>query len=130
MKFKATYLDDQLDYGLGSNSSGYLSLKLLPGAVYDSYKMRIFIQIYDNDGAFTIYQINNSIIVKPDVSNLATLINQLISMDKNANINAILSQGSTLLTIQQIIGVSALLNEESLSDKFGLIQNSSKVLST
>jgi len=109
--------------GLGYSSSGSLSTKLFSGAVYDSYQMNVYIQIYDNDTAFGVYEIEQAITVYPDFSNFQTEIEQLITQSPLFRTNIILNEGSYLQSIQEIQRISSILNEQSLSDKLGLILN-------
>jgi hypothetical protein len=85
--------------------------------------LKVYVQIYDDDKAFAIYEIPQPITVLPNFSNLQTTIDQLISKNPLFSTNIILNEGSYLLSIQEIQRISSLLNEQSLSDKFGLILN-------
>jgi hypothetical protein len=109
--------------GLGYSTTGILSTTLFSGAVYNSYQLKVYAQIYDNDKAFAIYEIPQLITVLPNFSNLQTTIDQLISKDSLFSTNIILNEGSYLLSIQEIQRISSSLNEQSLSDKLGLILN-------
>jgi len=122
---KAKFLNEQLNLGLGYSSNGVLQTTLFSGAVYDSYQMNLYVQIYDNDKAFAIFEITQSITVIPDTSNLQLTIDQLIKQTPYFITNIILSEGSYLSSIQEIQRISSLLNEQSLSDKLGLILNGS-----
>ena len=108
---------------MGYSSSGSLSTKLFSGAVYDSYQMNVYIQIYDNDTAFGFYEIEQAITVYPDFSYFQTEIEQLITQNPSFKTNILLNEGSYLKSIQEIQRISSMLNEQSLSDKFGLILN-------
>ena len=108
---------------MGYSSNGVLSTKLFSGAVYDSYQMNVYIQIYDNDTAFGVYEIEQAITVYPDFSNFQTEIEQLITQSPLFRTNIILNEGSYLQSIQEIQRISSMLNEQSLSDKLGLILN-------
>ena len=104
--------------------------KLFGGAVYDSYKIyNIYVQVYDDDGSYTTYQIAESIIVLPDLANLLSIMNSLITANPYFSTNVILNQGSYLSSLQEIQRISSLLNEQSLSDKLALnlLNESSKV---
>ena len=116
-------MDDQLHLGLGYSASGLLKTRLFTGAVYNSYQLKVFAQIYDNDKAFAIYEISQPITILPDFSNLTTTIDKLISKNQLFSTNIILNEGSSLLSIQEIQRIASLLNEQSLSDKLGLILN-------
>jgi hypothetical protein len=83
--------------------------------------MSIYVQVYDNNGAFVIYKIQQPIIVRPDLTNLETTINKLILSDLNFEANVILNQGSYLESLKVIQSISSLLNHQSHSDKLGLI---------
>ncbi len=116
-------MNDQLNLGLGYSSSGSLSTTIFSGAVYDSYQMNVYVQIYDNDTAFGVYEIEQAITVYPDFSNFQTEIEQLITQSPLFRTNIILNEGSYLQSIQEIQRISSMLNEQSLSDKLGLILN-------
>jgi hypothetical protein len=115
--------NDTIDYGLGFNSNinTAFALKMFPGAIYDSNQMKIYVQIYDNDGAFTIYDLPQFITVRPDTRNLSTTINNLIRKEPTDKLNIILNEGFLIESTQEIQRISSLLNVQSLSDKFGLI---------
>ena len=83
--------------------------------------MNISVQVYDNNGAFVTYKIQQPIIVRPDLNNLETTINKLILPDLNFEANVILNQGSYLESLKVIQSISSLLNHQSYSDKLGLI---------
>ena len=114
-------LNDQLHFGLGYSTTGVLSTNIFTGAVYNSYQLNIYAQVYDNDKAFAIFYISQPITVLPDFTILQTTINQLITQNPSLSTNIILNEGSYLLSIQEIQKISSLLNEQSLSDKQGLI---------
>lgn len=90
--------------------------------------MSIYAQVYDTNDAFTIYQISNEITVLPDISNLNTLMEQIINSDTSFLSNLILYEGNYVTSIQELQRISSLLNELSMSDKYGLILNRSSKL--
>ena len=90
--------------------------------------MSIYAQIYDSDGAFTTHQIVSSLIVTPDLSDIQTIIDKLTSADPYYSVNVILNQGLYLKSLQEIQTISSLLNEQSISDKLGLLLNGSSIL--
>jgi len=83
--------------------------------------MRIYVQIYDNDKAFTAYEIDQPIVVIPNVSYLQAIKEYLILADSTFSVNKILNEGDYLHSIQLLQSLSSLINEQSLSDQFGLI---------
>jgi hypothetical protein len=83
--------------------------------------LNLYVQVYDNDGAFTIYEIPQSIIVNSHETNLTSLMSDLITENPSFESNINLYEGSFLKSIQEIQRISSLLNDQSLSDKLGLI---------
>jgi len=55
------------------------------------------------------------------LANLETVIGKLTLPDLNYDSNVILNEGAYLQSLQVIQGISSLLNQQSLSDKYGLI---------
>ena len=108
---------------MGYSKSGTLLTKLFPGAVYNSYEMRIYIQVYDNDEAFATFEIEKPIVVLPDKRNLELTIEKLISDDPLFSLNIILNEGSYLKTLEEVQVTAGLLNDQSLSEKASLISS-------
>ena len=85
--------------------------------------MQIYVQVYDNDGAFSVFEIIHPVSVLPDFSNFQTIMNKIISSDTYFRVNIILNQGSYLDSIQELQIISSLLNQNATSDKLDLIFN-------
>jgi len=83
--------------------------------------MSIYIQVYDNDEAYTVYYIPQNISVYPDETNLESYMKMLISIDTSFETNVLLNEGPFMESIQDIQRIASLLNFVSLSDKLGLI---------
>jgi hypothetical protein len=132
LKFVAKFSNDSLHYGLGYSTNPTYNTKLFAGAVYDSYKMIIYAQIYDDNGAFSVYNIPDTIIVQPDFASLSEIVVGLIKKNSSFETNKILNGGSYLPSLQEIQPISSLLNEQSLKDVLGLIKslNNRNVFST
>jgi len=94
--------------------------------------MIIYAQIYDDNGAFSVYNIPDTIIVQPDFASLSEIVVGLITKNSSFETNKILNGGSYLPSLQEIQPISSLLNEQSLKDVLGLIEslNNRRVLST
>jgi hypothetical protein len=118
---KVKYLNDSLHYGLGYSWQSTYETKIFSGAVYNSYQIQIYVQINDNDGAFTIHEIEQPIIVMPDFQNLELIKEKLILADISFMDNIILNEGDYLKSIQILQSLSSLINDQSLSDKVALI---------
>jgi hypothetical protein len=95
--------------------------KIFAGAIYNSNQINLYVQIYDNGGAFTIYEIPQTITIFSNETNLNSLMNYLIGGNPFFDSNLILNEGTFVNSIQEIQRISSLLNEQSLSDKLGLI---------
>jgi hypothetical protein len=106
---------------LGSNRNGQLETTLFPG--YASNQAKIYVQIYDNDEAFAVYEIQNPITILADRDNFTNTLSKLISHDPLFETNRILNEGSYLQSLQEIQTISSLLYDQSLADKFGLISS-------
>ena len=114
--------NDAVEHGLGYNMiNEKFVAKLFAGAIYNSNQMNLYVQVYDNDGAFTIYEMPQPIAIYPNETNLTSLMNDLITENPLLDSNVILNEGTFVKSIQEIQRISSLLNDESLSDKLGLI---------
>ena len=120
---KAKYLNDSLHYGLGYSWNNSFDTSIFSGAVFDSYKLQVYVQIYDNGSAFTIYEIQPPIIVQPDVSNLKLIQDRLLLEDMTFIDYILLNEGDYLESIKIMQCLSSLVNDESLSDKLSLAMN-------
>ncbi len=108
---------------MGFSSSGNLETNIFPGAIYDSYAIKIYAQIYGSNGVYTIYDLADSVVITPDYSiNLNLIQQRIISIDPTFSTNIILYQGNYLETFQALQIFSSLMNEQSLSDGLGLLK--------
>jgi hypothetical protein len=107
--------------GCNSRLNETFDVKLFAGAIYNSNQMNLYIQVYDNDGAFSIFNIPHYIIVNSHETNLTSLMNDLVTDNRLSDTNIILYEGSFKESVQEIQRISSLLNYQSLSDKLGLI---------
>ena len=110
-----------MNYGLGylkTSTSPYTSTsittKLFAGAAYDSYKMYVYAQVYDENDAFTVFSIDEPVIVVPDY-NEVILDRVKLKIETNT-----LESETNLERIAQIQRISSLLNLQSLEDKLGI----------
>ncbi len=81
---------------------------------------QIYVQINDNDQAFTIYEIEQSVTVLSDMSNIKNTEEKLILEDSTFYLNKILNEGDYLESVQELQILFSLINEQSLSDKKSL----------
>jgi len=106
---------------LGSSRNGQLETRLFPG--FASNQAKIYVQIYDNDEALAVHEIQHPITILADRNNFTNTLSKLISRDPLFETNRILNEGSYLSSLQEIQTISSLLNDQSLADKFGLISS-------
>ena len=83
--------------------------------------MNLYVQVYDNDGASTIYYLPQNVVVLPGECDLELNMQKVIQIDTAFGTNIILNEGPYMKSIQEIQWISSLLNAQSLSDRFGLI---------
>jgi hypothetical protein len=107
--------------GCNKQTNEPFDVKLFAGAIYNFNQMNLYVQVYDNDGAFKIYEIPQTITINPHGTNLTSLMNDLLTQDPSLDTNIILNEGSFIKSIQEMQRISSLLNYQSLSDKLGLI---------
>ncbi len=112
-----------MDYGLGftRNINSAFNFNLFADWKYNLYQMTIYVQIFDDDGAYAIFYLAQPINVIPDLTNLTATMENLISNEPTFKSNTILNEGSFVSSIQEIQKISSLLNYESLLDRASLI---------
>lgn len=99
---QAVFKDDQLEYGIGSSLNTSLTLRLFPGAPYDSYQMSIYAQVMDAEQAFTIYQVASGVTVIPDETSLNTIMYEIVSSSTSSLTNLILHEGDYGASIEEL----------------------------
>ena len=93
--------------------------------------MRVYVQVYDEEGAYTIFDIVDEVTVRPDETDLTQMnkiMDKLILGDVEFATNKILNEGSFLMRIAEIQRLSSLLNIKSQSDKMSIINYGDKTL--
>lgn len=106
---------------------GKLVTKLPQGASYNSYKLSIEVQIYDNEDGFVIYEIPQEITVRPNLTSFVSY-SKLLS----PNLLNDLNNGDSKSSVESILGLVTFINVLSLSDKKSLSDstNSTKILTS
>jgi hypothetical protein len=118
--FIAIFKGDDMNVGLGFNSNGILSTQLPLGSIYDSYKLSIYVQIFDNDNGIAYYTIPTQVTVEADVAATQSVFAAITSSNTNSPVLASLYSGSSQASIQNILSLSSVLNTMSLSDKVSI----------
>jgi hypothetical protein len=117
---KAIFAQSKLHYGFGNSRTPSLKFKSFSGAIYDSNQMSIYVQVYDSDGAFSIFNLEKTTLtVAGDLenSNFTSFTQRLVTGDLSIETNRILDEGAYLPSIQEIQRMASMLNEQSLDDK-------------
>jgi hypothetical protein len=112
---QAVYLNDNMHVGLGYSENGTLTTELPLGAIYNNDLISLYVEIFDNDDAYTIYNISTVVQVSSDQQSKQSV--QDLVKDTFSPLRRLLFGGDTLATIQKLLSLSSTLNNESLSDK-------------
>lgn len=106
---------------------GKLVTKLPQGASYNSFKLSIEVQIYDNEDGFVVYEIPQEITVKPNLTSFDSYSNLLSPKFLDE-----LNNGDSKSSAESILGLATFINMMSLSDKKSLSDSnsSSKLLTS
>ena len=116
--FKAYYLYDSLNYGLGYNSNGILTTQLPEGASYDSNKIYLYVQIVDNEGGITVFNFTAPLVVNgPSNANYVQALSDLTTKNLYSKPIIDLYSGNTVKTMQDLTVMSNMLNQQSFADK-------------
>ena len=93
------------------NSDGKANVKLPAGPQHDSYRINLFVQIYDDSNAITVYHIATQVTVTVDTqvaSNLASDLTSgssaVLAQIQNADMNVAIN---TMLTISSVVSQAA-----------------------
>ena len=105
---------------IGSSADGILATQLPSGAIYDSYKLRIYVEISDNDGGKAYFQIGTALTVNSNKSNAQLQIDQILSGNIKSGANLVLYEGDSESSIKKMLALSAYLNDMSFQDKKGV----------
>ena len=119
--FYAYLLDDQLKLGLGSSSNGALFTQLPQGAIYDSNRIYISVEIVDNDDGVAYYDLTTTpVSVNTNKTSVSGLMSDFINLNRQASPNRLLYEGESQRSIQLLLTIASTLNDQSMSDKSGL----------
>ena len=95
-----------------------MQTKLFLGASYNSFKMSIYAQIYDENGCFQNYTVyDDLVVVQVEPNPIYSIVTRLVNNDPTFNSKIILDSGSYLDSLQVIQSISSQLNEQSYYEK-------------
>ena len=81
---KATWLNASSDSLVTYNAAGIANVELPPGSSSDSHKIYVFVQIFDNSGAYTVYNLTSPVIVQINSSLVASMTADSLSSSISA----------------------------------------------
>ena len=99
---------------LNKTSSSISSFQLPNGPQDDSYKIQIYVEIFDDSDGLTQFNIQNSLIVKPNDELINSLSNDLLNSTNSLLINN-LKNGNLQSTTLFISSFTSMLDSSSLS---------------
>jgi hypothetical protein len=102
---------------------GSLSAQLPPGAPYDAYNMKIYAQVFDDEGAYVTYSVPTVLTVYPNVNRINSMFDNLLDQRTKFNTNLELYGGETQSMLNNLLLLSAGLNDMSILDKGELSKN-------
>ena len=98
------------------------------GPEYNNYTMLMYVKIIDDMGGVTIYNILDSITVKPNNSDTAAIFNDiLISNPKSSSVKKLFS-GDLKKSSQTILSLTSWINSKNYDDQNNLISSSKMIL--
>lgn len=94
---------------------GTLNVQLPLGASYDSYNTYIYVNIIDNYGGTTTFQLPSPVQVYPNTNLLQEVTDQLLNPNDGGSIVQALYSGNSQLTTQTLLTISSVLNAVNTS---------------
>lgn len=122
----AAYTNNQSAVNIGNNETGYFYTNLPAGLYSDSYKLYLFVQVFDNLGAITAYYISTPVIVQMDMSLLVSSATDMLSGSKGNPLIDRMQSSDLSEASSAIISYAATFNQVAA----GLLSNGSSNDST
>jgi hypothetical protein len=109
--FKVHLPNDTKSLGVGHSANGLLNTILPQGAIYSSYELNMYVQIFDNDYGNSYFYFDYPIKVRPNTSFIDKL---MMDVKNNIPINVNDLYGATSQeAVQQLLSYSSILNTKS-----------------
>jgi hypothetical protein len=93
--------------------NGSVSIQLPPGPNYDAFKLKIFVQIYDNLGAISVYNITTCVTVQINASSIESIVNDVLSPVSLVTTSILSSDLKS--SANQILTIASLINQNTLT---------------
>jgi hypothetical protein len=112
--FKATFLNNDNEIGLTFDSQGSVYIQLPKGPSYDFFKLYLFVQIFDDSDAITVFSITTPVVVEVNstlAENLA--LDVLSSTSGTSSILADLANSDLKSSVNTILTITSMINENA-----------------
>lgn len=103
-------MNDNNPIALVYNNKGKANIELPLGAIYDSFKLTLFVQIMDELDAITVYIIPTQIISEMKNGFLDALSKEVLLGSENSNFSIELFSGEFQQVAKNIISFTSILN--------------------
>jgi hypothetical protein len=106
------YYSGGLPISLGYDTNGQYITQLQQGPDFDSNKMYFYVQVFDNYGGISVYNISSFATITSNNDFLTQNLNDIISGSVGSPVNSILLSGNTQKTLQTINSISSMLTSQ------------------
>ena len=103
---------------LNYDATGYLQLQLPQGPSYDSYKLKLFVHIVDNDNGLNVFELPGHVTVHPNNNLTNDLAKQILANDQQSSVWKIIAAGNLQAcsqNIQSFASMTKIGNEPNMS---------------
>ena len=123
--FYAGMVNNQMKISLGYSLNGILETQLPQGAIYDSNRMYISVEIVDDDNGITYYDLSStSVTVNSNLTQLGNIMDQILKASSSSDENKVLFSGNTMQSVQIISSLSSMMSTQNMEDKKGFQSSS------
>ena len=93
---------------------GNVNLQLPPGPISNSFALNLYVNIIDNDGGITVYDIPTPVYVYPDTT-LIEEMNEILNLNSNSTLYSKLLGGNIQSCAQHIVSYAITINSYAAS---------------
>lgn len=97
------------------NDIGYLSIQLPQGAIYDSFKLSLFVQIIDDSDGIIVYNIPGKIICELRDGFIAGVTEEILNNGGGSAFVKDLNSGNLQTVSKNIIAFTSIINKNEVS---------------
>ena len=119
INFIATYKGNINPLIFGYNSFGTFEVKLPQGPAYDSYGMYLIVNVIDDSGGATVYEIPTVVNVYPNDQLADQIANSLFDTTQSSPFLLDINSGNLNLVSKNVISLTSVFNVQSLGASTG-----------